>query len=325
VNHNELYTLLIRYIDGETTAEEAAVMEDLVLNDAYWKSEFEVLTSLNSKISELPDYSVNVNTEANWQALKSQIEQPAKTKTFTIWSSFAKYAAAAVVIFVAGWFLLKPSKNEFTAFTNGKFYSTGAKETLTVKLDDGTKITLNQNSSLSIDKNFNSNARLVELDGEAYFDVAKNPEKPFITKSKNTYTKVLGTSFEIESTIENQVSVSLYEGKVQFTAQNEKSIITPGEKLIYSLKNKKFEKIKPKTLDKDIWVAGLSFKDAKLKEIVSKLEAQYKVSISVPEDKNNEQYTASFEGLDLLASLHLLEELTDSKITKKGTDYILNP
>jgi hypothetical protein len=49
------------------------------------------------------------------------------------------------------------------------------------------------------------------------------------------------------------------------------------------------------------------------------------VSISVPEDKNNEQYTASFEGLDLLASLHLLEELTDSKITKKGTDYILNP
>ena len=135
----------------------------------------------------------------------------------------------------------------------------------------------------------------------------------------------MGTSFEIESTIENQVSVSLYEGKVQFTAQNEKSIITPGEKLIYSIKNKKFEKIKPKTLDKDIWVAGLSFKDAKLKEIVSKLEAQYKVSISVPEDKNNEQYTASFEGLDLLASLHLLEELTDSKITKKGTDYILNP
>ena len=314
MNHNELYTLLIRYIDGETTAEEAAVMEDLVLNDAYWKSEFEVLTSLNSQISELPDYS-----------LKSQIEQPAKTKTFTPWSSFVKYAAAAVVIFVAGWFLLKPSKNEFTAFTNGKFYSTGAKETLTVKLDDGTKITLNQNSSLSIDKNFNSNARLVELDGEAYFDVAKNPEKPFITKSKNTYTKVLGTSFEIESTIENQVSVSLYEGKVQFTAQNEKSIITPGEKLIYSIKNKKFEKIKTKTLDKDIWVAGLSFKDAKLKEIVSKLEAQYKVSISVPEDKNNEQYTASFEGLDLLASLHLLEELTDSKITKKGTDYILNP
>ena len=211
MNHNELYTLLIRYIDGETTAEEAAVMEDLVLNDAYWKSEFEVLTSLNSQISELPDYSVNANTEANWQALKSQIEQPAKTKTFTPWSSFVKYAAAAVVIFVAGWFLLKPSKNEFTAFTIGKFYSTGAKETLTVKLDDGTKITLNQNSSLSIDKNFNSNARLVELDGEAYFDVAKNPEKPFITKSKNTYTKVLGTSFEIESiTVQNCCGVEIY-------------------------------------------------------------------------------------------------------------------
>ena len=62
MNHNELYTLLIRYIDGETTAEEAAVMEDLVLNDAYWKSEFEVLTSLNSQISELPDYSVYANS-----------------------------------------------------------------------------------------------------------------------------------------------------------------------------------------------------------------------------------------------------------------------
>lgn len=314
-------------MDGEATADEVAVMEELVRTDSYWKNEFEVLKKLNLQIPSSFDYKVNAETNTNWEALKSRIEKPVEIKTFKLWPSLAKYAAAAVIIFVAGWFLLTPSKNEFSSFSEGKTYKTGAKETITIKLDDGSKIVLNENSVLTVDADFNKTDRLVILKGEAYFEVAKNAEKPFIASSLNTRTKVLGTAFEIEARVPNSIEVSLYEGKVEFTTATNigKTILLPGEKLACSLSNNSIEKTRVSNLVKDSWVAGLSFKDAKLEDIVKKLEDLHKIKISIPSNLKNEQYTVSFEGLDLSASLRLLEELTDSKITKKDKDYILNP
>ena len=323
MDKNELYNLLIRYIDGEATTEEAGAMEELMLTDAWLKNEFEILNTLNKQIPFSLNYSVDAQTNANWEALKSQIELPAKT--IKLWPSLAKYAAAAAIIFVAGWFLLKSSANEFSSFDTGQIYKTLANQTLKVYLADGTEIMLNENSELTIDNAYNSKNRLVELKGEAYFEVTQNPSKPFITKTKNTFTKVLGTSFEIESLNENLVLVSLYEGKVLFSSGNQKVELKPGQKITYTLKNKSIAKQTFINLAKDTWVAGLSFKDTKLIDIAKKLEIEYAIKIIIPASKQNENYTVSFEGLDLNASLKLLEELTDSKITKKDSEYILNP
>ncbi len=325
MDKNELYNLLIRYIDGEATAEEAGVMEELVQTDAWWKNEFEFLNTLNKQIPASINYSVDAQTNANWDAIKSQIELSNRAKTFKLWPSLAKYAAAAAVVFMAAWFLFKSSTNEFATFDTGKIYKTGAHQTLKVKLEDGTQIMLNENSKLTIDKDYNKTSRLVQLKGEAYFEVSKNPAKPFVTKTKNTFTKVLGTSFEIESLNENLVLVSLYEGKVLFSSGNQKVELKPGQKITYTLKNKSIAKQTFINLAKDTWVAGLSFKDTKLIDIAKKLEIEYAIKIIIPASKQNENYTVSFEGLDLNASLKLLEELTDSKITKKDSEYILNP
>lgn len=326
LNHDELYNLLIRYIDGEATADEVVVIEELLKTDSYWKNEFEILNTLNIQIPSSVDYTINAQTDSNWEALKSRIEKP-EVKTIKLWPTLMKFAAAAAIVFMAAWFLYKPAKNEFSSFSEGKTYKTSAKETITIKLDDGSKIVLNENSVLTVDADFNKTDRLVILKGEAYFEVAKNAEKPFIASSLNTHTKVLGTAFEIEARVPNSIEVSLYEGKVEFTTANDigKTILLPGEKLACSLSNNSIEKIKVSNLVKDSWVAGLSFKDAKLEDIVKKLEDLHKIKISIPSNLKNEQYTVSFEGLDLSASLRLLEELTDSKITKKDTDYILNP
>ena len=246
MDHNATYDLLIRYIDGEATAEEAVVMEELVHTDAYWKKEFEILNSLNQQIPAVLDYTVTAQTDANWEALKSQIELPAPGQTYKLWPSLARYAAAASVIFLAGWFLFKPApdsyRDEFSSFDKGKTYTTGIKEISTIKLDDGSKIILNENSSLTLDKDYNKTNRLIELSGEAYFEVAPNTAKPFIAKTKNTFTSVLGTSFEIEANDKNKVSVSLFEGKVQFSSGKEKVILTPGEKLSYSSTDKTIKK-----------------------------------------------------------------------------------
>ena len=308
-------------MDGEVTAEETVIMEELLRTDAYWKNEFEILKTINQTAPDL----INAQTDANWEAFKSQISENQPSRTINYWLSFSKYAAAAIVIFVAGWFLLKPANNDFSSFNTGKTYKTGAKEIQTIKLVDGTKIVLNENSSLIVDNNFNKTNRLIILKGEAYFEVAKNTKKPFIANSFNTYTKVLGTTFEIDARVVNNIEVSLYEGKVEFTATINKTILLSGEKLICSLSNNSIEKIKVNNLIQDSWVTSLSFKDATLEEIVQKLEAQYKVSILIPANRKNERYTVSFEGHNLQSSIRLLEELTDSKITKKDSDYILNP
>ena len=323
MNHNEIYNLLIRYLDGEVTAEETVVMEELLKMDAYWKNEFEILNTINQTAPDL----INANTDANWEVLKSQISANNSSRTVNYWLSLSKYATAAVIIFVAGWFLFKPTNTEFLSFDTGKTYKTGAKETQTVKLVDGSKIILNENSTLIVDDNFNKTNRLVILKGEAYFEVSKNAKKPFIAKSLNTYTKVLGTTFEIEARLPNSIEVSLYEGKVEFTTATiiGKTILIPGEKLACSLSNSSIEKTKVNTLTKDSWVTGLSFKDATLDEIIKKLESQYKITILIPTNRKNEQYTVSFEGQNLQSSIRLLEELTDSKIAKKDSDYILIP
>ena len=308
-------------MDGEVTTEETVVMEELLRTDAYWKNEFEILKTINQTAPDL----INPQTDSNWEALKSQISITSPRKPVNYWLSFSKYAAAALIIFVAGWFLLKPNNSEFSAFNNGNTYKTGAKETRFIKLVDGTKIILNENSSLIVDNDFNKTNRLITLKGEAYFEVAKNTKKPFIANSLKTYTKVLGTTFEIEAHAVNSIEVCLYEGKVEFSTAINKTILLPGEKLACSLSNNSIEKIKVNNLTKDSWITSLSFKDASLEEIVGKLESLYKISILIPADRKNEHYTVSFEGLNLQSSIKLLEELTDSKITKKDSYYILNP
>ncbi|MFM9944208.1 MAG: FecR domain-containing protein [Bacteroidia bacterium] len=325
MNHNELYTLLIRYNDGEASAEEVAVIEELLRTNDYWKKEFEIIKLINEQMEGSFDYLINADTDKNWESLKFKLENEGQTKTTKLWPSIYKYAAAASIILVAAWFSLKPAKNEFSSFNAGKTYKTGPKEIITIKLEDGTAITLNQNSWFSVDNNFNHQNRLMELEGEAYFEVAKDAEKPFIVKTKGTYTKVLGTSFEIEANAGQKVQVSLYEGKVQFTLGDEKMILTPGEKLVCSPQKGAIDKQIITSMHKDAWVTGLSFKDSKLETIIKKLEETYKISIVIPANRKKEHYTVSFEGLDLSASIRLLEELTDSKITKKDTDYILNP
>ena len=327
MNSNDIYNLLLKYADGEASAEEIIIIEKLINENSYWKNELEILRNLNCSIKNADYYKINPNTEQNWDKLITEIEENSASKSIKFVPNFIKYVAAAVIIFVAGWFLLKNNQNtnDFSQFSTGKIYKTGNNEMLDIVLDDGSKITLNENSELKIDKNFNINYRLTELKGEAYFIIAKDKSKPFIAKSNNTMVKVLGTVFKINSSNTQNIEVSLYEGKVKFIGANSNTILMPGKKVFYNVNTDKIETSDLLKTESKFWENKLIFKDEKLKEIVNRLEKRFNITIEIPEEIQNEKYTISFEGMNLDSCIKLLEELTDSKITKNDTKYLINP
>ncbi|ULT28632.1 FecR domain-containing protein [Sphingobacterium sp. E70] len=100
---------------------------------------------------------------------------------------------------------------------------------LTLQLIDGTKVYLNSGSSLTYPVHFETANRLVFLDGEAYFDVAHDPAKPFIVETKQTRIKVLGTQFNVSSDLtKTKTLTTLIKGKVEVSLGGTHKILAPG-------------------------------------------------------------------------------------------------
>jgi len=103
-------------------------------------------------------------------------------------------------------------------------------------LEDGTKVWLNASTKLSYPTHFEANQRQVALTGEAYFEVAKDANRPFRINANGTTIEVLGTTFNVNA-YHNEVSTSLVEGSVKVLKEGNQTIIKPGQQATTSLTN----------------------------------------------------------------------------------------
>ncbi|MCD8270899.1 MAG: FecR family protein [Parabacteroides sp.] len=107
-------------------------------------------------------------------------------------------------------------------------------EKKTIQLTDGTKVVLNSDTRLHIPSNFNKEERVIEMEGEGFFDVTPNPDKPFIIKSGETQVRVLGTSFDFKSYKEDEfIKLTVSTGKVRINVadQDLQLSVSPNEHL----------------------------------------------------------------------------------------------
>ena len=103
-----------------------------------------------------------------------------------------------------------------------------------VQLPDGTKVNINSASQISYPHDFNGEKRIVELDGEAYFEVTPDKERPFVVKAAGLEITVLGTAFDVCAyKDDNEVSVVLLTGKVDVASEGDRYVMQPDEKLVY--------------------------------------------------------------------------------------------
>ncbi|MBP6064215.1 MAG: FecR family protein [Bacteroidales bacterium] len=189
-----------------------------------------------------------------------------------------------------------------------------------VILSDGTKVYINSMSKLYYPVEFNGTERRVKIEGEAYFEVTKNENKPFVVETKSYSVKVLGTKFNINAYPEEKlVTTTLISGLVEINEGNDVSVkITPGKQLRM---DKETKQISVEEVDTELYISWidnvLRIQDTRLEDILNILKRRYDVDIKV-EDYSvlNEKFTGKVPLNDnLLVILEQLEKVSQIKFT----------
>ena len=197
-------------------------------------------------------------------------------------------------------------------------------------LSDGTKIWLNSNSKLKYPTRFTGKQRMVELEGEAYFDVSKNKDFPFVVKINDIQIKVLGTSFNVNAySDDDEIITTLVEGKVEVSdlLREQKEILTPNDQYRINVRNGNYKKT---IVDTDIFTAWKDgrfvFSNEKLEDIMLRLSRWYNVEVFF---QNNETKNIRFSGdlaryEDFNSILEMIEMTEKVKFTIKNRNVLVN-
>ena len=181
---------------------------------------------------------------------------------------------------------------------------------LSIFLSDGSKVILNSESKLTYPEEFTENARTLYLEGEAFFEVAHDKDRPFTVTSGTIATTALGTSFNVRAYPEEAtVQVSLATGKVKVKGKKDSNnftnnkllILDPGEGVTYDKASKILNKGYFDVKKSLAWKEGIIyFKDANFDEIIGKLERWYGVEFEIINGKNEVwHYTGEFNNESL--------------------------
>lgn len=244
--------------------------------------------------------------------IKEKITLPEHKSHKRLWTSIAAVIVLLILNDIAI-YLWTDFKNEQTMSEQHVEFVSGTSDESEVKLPDGSVVVLNKGSKLRYGHDFNAKNRVVELQGEGLFKVAKNKGKEFIVKTTYMNVCVLGTTFNVYAYDDDElVETTLIEGKVELTLNtptHESMILSPEEKASYNKKTGEFKLVKTGHVTKPSWTKDtLVFKDTPLSEVFSCLERHFGVSFTF---KNkailNDLYTGRFNNDSLENILQILQ------------------
>lgn len=263
----EFQKLLDRHLNGEASEAEKNQLE---------KFERHFLEKNESSIFKSPEEKIKIYNE-----IRSRIEPPAE-KGFS-WLKLA----AAILIFVGMAYSL------FHVAQNTESYTTSFGEKVNLSLPDGSIVQLNGGSSLQF-SSWWGNERKVELDGEAFFKVAKDKAHPFVVYANGIKTRALGTEFNVNSYPEDSlVSISLLEGSVEVKGFHQTDTLSPNEQASFKLNNGSIEVASFQTEKVLAWRSNkLVLSKTSFGQLARILRRNYGITLSFS-DESFERYTVS--------------------------------
>lgn len=311
--------LLIRYMLGEATeaerAEVEAWLDENPANRKYYEG-FEYLW----KESRLKVSSPVVNEEEAWERFRKRVgekEKPSRPLTARLWF---RAAAMAILFAGAGWLTY-----EWLGNTPGMITRQAGAAVLTDTLPDGSVVTLNKGSSLSYTNPFSQdNQRSVALEGEAFFEVTPDKEKPFVITVNDVTVKVVGTSFNVKGT-PGRTEVVVETGQVKVETRQQELSVSPEEKVTVEAGNPVIRKEHARDSFHQFYRTGkLVCRDIPLEKVVAKLGELYGVEIRLADPAaGNLVINTTFEARSLPDVLEVIAETFNLSLAKDGDTIIL--
>ncbi len=190
-----------------------------------------------------------------------------------------------------------------------------------VMLPDGTRVYLNSATTLTYPAAFSGSERLVQLNGEAYFEAAKNKKMPFRVKSGGQTVEVLGTHFNINSYAdEAAIKTTLLEGSVKVSSGANSTLIVPGQQAIVSMGLKDAIVKRMVNIDKETaWKNGLfSFDGDDIGTIMRQVARWYDIRVQYADNLPNEKYYGEISKSSNLADVFKILELNNLHFDVEG-------
>ncbi len=310
LNYSKAEAFVFKLWGREVSGDKISEKESEVLE--LWK---------NETIKDLDKKHVQESKIRVLSGLESYFASPVRNNVFYLRKKF--YSAAAVFLILFG----------LTGFFTYQFFIkpdvyVAVDANRTIKLEDGSTVMLLPGAKLTVEKSFPAKTRIVDLQGDAIFKVAKSKIHPFIVRADGFSTRVMGTVFKVMQR-GGQKTVELYEGKV--------AVSSPGTAVSYLTPNQRWtnfgaphtaavitEKTDIKSGKKTSVLLTLTFNDVTFRSIMEVLYKNYGISIKYPEEIAEKKITADLTGSSWDENVEALAFITGLEVHKENnTTYIL--
>lgn len=248
----------------------------------------------NEMLKQMWDASPNVIDSACkdeiWRNIDSHINQQEDSRPRHSLRYYSSIAAVIIILLCSGVTVYYMNHQTTPVSTNKELYRLYAQkgQRATMKLPDGTVVWLNSDSRIVFDSQYNTTARIINLSGEAFFKVAKNPHKKFIVHCNGVNVEALGTQFNVKGyTSDGEVTTTLEHGKVKVSAHRQCVILTPKNVATYNTERGTLLKSKIEDLGAtDYWRSNsMVFNSEELESIAKTIERMYNVKVEIKKQK----------------------------------------
>jgi len=314
--------LIAKYLAGEASETEKNEVERWLDADPANRT-----TLSNLKKAMRPEYSkmdFKETLEVDWLSLQGRIQQRQTRETVERSTpAWLKIAASALIFIVAGlgsWYTVKNLSD-----TSHEIVSADTVKHIT--LPDGTDVWMNSNTTISVDGDFGEGERKIALSGEAYFEVSKDKNNPFIITSGEITTRVVGTSFQVSHQMGESVNVTVTEGKVLVARAGLSSVLLEtGEIAVYDVVSETLRKDENEDLNFLAWQTGIiRFRAESLKEVCAFLRRHYKADVRLVDSAlAQKKVTTVFDHVNVDEALSILSATLDLKITRRDSTIYLS-
>ncbi len=268
------------------------------------------------------------NTEKAWSRLYQRLEDDNLISDSTSNNRFRiiTMVSAAAIIIIISMISYFASYNDNTATKEMYAQDNTENSTLVTTLSDGSVVYISKGGEIKCPVKFDDDKREIHMNGEAFFDVAKNASKPFIITTANTVVRVVGTSFNIISNNEKTFQLSVRSGKVKVTDRitGKYVYVLPGQ-TVRNVNNKLYIN---KCRDDNMlarYTKDIRFKDEPLKNIVDVMnQMSSDTRIELSPQINDRRITVAFAGESTAQMARLISLAMGLRIENRGNVIYLS-